>query len=225
MKKILICDDEPSILHMLQLFLKKEGYDVYTVSEGNKVLEAIDRFQPDLLLLDIMLPDISGLDVLKSIGQKYKLPTIMLTAKNDVIDKILGLEFGADDYVTKPFDIRELAARIRALMRRVEEVKEASTPVYTFKSLVIDWDKKTVARDGHQIHLTPKEFELLRVLAANPGKVISREKLLDSVWGYDYYGDTRVVDLQILRLRKKLELDPTNPEYIITVFGFGYKVN
>ena len=223
MKKILVCDDEISILNMIKIFLTKEGYEVITANCGREALSLISSKSPDLIVLDVMLPDINGFDILKTISTKYKIPVIMLTAKSDTVDKILGLEFGADDYVTKPFDMRELSARIKALLRRMEDVQNYSSNIFSYNGLEIDFNEKTVKKGNQIINLTPKEFELLKIFTLSKGGVLTREELLNKVWGYDFYGDTRTVDIQIARLRKKIEDDPSNPKYIITVFGFGYK--
>ncbi len=223
LKKILVCDDEISILDMVKIFLTKEGYEVITANCGGEALSLISSKSPDLIILDVMLPDINGFDILKTISTKYKIPVIMLTAKSDTVDKILGLEFGADDYVTKPFDMRELSARIKALLRRMEDVQNYSSNIFSYNGLEIDFNEKTVKKGSRIINLTPKEFELLKILTSSKGGVLTREELLNKVWGYDFYGDTRTVDIQIARLRKKIEDDPSSPEYIITVFGFGYK--
>ncbi|SHF05545.1 two-component system, OmpR family, alkaline phosphatase synthesis response regulator PhoP [Thermoanaerobacter uzonensis DSM 18761] len=223
MKKILVCDDENSLLNMLSIILKKEGYDVICAQNGKEIIEKLKENIPDLIVLDVMLPDVNGFDILKTISSKYKIPILMLTAKSDIIDKVLGLEFGADDYITKPFDTREFLARVKALLRRMEEVKKIST-TFSYKELFVDFDQKVVKKSGNPLNLTPKEFELLKVLIEAKGTVLSRDELLDRVWGYDYCGDTRTVDIHILRLRKKIEDDVSNPVYILTVYGFGYKL-
>ena len=223
MKKILVCDDEKSILNMLKRFLSREGYIVLTAETGTEAIEKIEKEPPDLIILDVMLPDLDGFDVLKIIFQRYKLPVIMLTAKNDLVDKILGLEFGADDYITKPFDLRELGARVRALLRRMEEAGKYQEEIVTYRDLEIGFAKMTVKKRGELLNLTPKEFAILKLLIHARGAVISRETILEKVWGYDFFGDMRVVDIQVARLRKKIEDNPSHPLYIITVFGFGYK--
>lgn len=222
MKKILICDDEKSILNMLEILLKKEGYEVICAQNGTEAIEKVRLANPNLIILDVMLPDISGFDILKNITPICKIPVIMLTAKSDVIDKVLGLEFGADDYITKPFDTRELIARVKALLRRMEDVKQKIS-IFSYKDLTINFDQKLVKINDKIINLTPKEFALLKTLIEANGNVLSREELLDKVWGYDYYGDTRTVDIHILRLRRKIEDNNQLPKYIGTVFGFGYK--
>jgi len=223
MKKILVCDDENSLLNMLSIILKKEGYDVICTQNGKEIIEKLKENIPDLIVLDVMLPDVNGFDILKTISSKYKIPILMLTAKSDIIDKVLGLEFGADDYITKPFDTREFLARVKALLRRMEEVKKIST-TFIYKELFVDFGQRVVKKSGNPLNLTPKEFELLKVLIEAKGTVLSRGELLDRVWGYDYCGDTRTVDIHILRLRKKIEDDVSNPVYILTVYGFGYKL-
>ncbi|WKV08717.1 response regulator transcription factor [Thermoanaerobacterium sp. CMT5567-10] len=222
MAKILVCDDEKSILNMLKMLLEKEKYEVICVENGKEVIEVLKNQILDLIILDVMLPDESGFDILKKISPMYKIPIIMLTAKNDIIDKVLGLEFGADDYITKPFDTRELIARVKALLRRMEEVK-VNKNIYSFGELTVNFDQKIVKKKGKIVNLTPKEFDLLKVLIEAKGSVLTRDELLDKVWGYDYYGDTRTVDIHVLRLRKKIEDDTQRPTYIQTVFGFGYK--
>ncbi|KHO61547.1 XRE family transcriptional regulator [Thermoanaerobacter sp. YS13] len=223
MKKILVCDDENSLLNMLSIILKKEGYDVICTQNGKEIIEKLKENIPDLIVLDVMLPDVNGFDILKTISPKYKIPILMLTAKSDIIDKVLGLEFGADDYITKPFGTREFLARVKALLRRMEEVKKIST-TFSYKELFVDFDQRVVKKSGNPLNLTPKEFELLKVLIEAKGAVLSRDELLDRVWGYDYCGDTRTVDIHILRLRKKIEDDVSNPVYILTVYGCGYKL-
>ena len=223
MKKILVCDDEKSILNMLNMYLSREGYSVQTAETAAEAMQNIEKDTPDLVILDVMLPDLDGFEVLKMIFQQYKLPVIMLTAKSDLVDKILGLEFGADDYITKPFDLRELGARVRALLRRMEEAGRFQDEAVACGDLEISFARMTVKKRGQLLNLTPKEFAILKLLIQARGAVISRETILDKVWGYDFYGDTRVVDIQVARLRKKIEDDPSRPQYIITVFGVGYK--
>lgn len=224
-KRILVCDDENSIRNMLKLVLSKEGYMVYEAQNGMEVVDKLKNNKYDLLILDVMLPDISGFDVLKSI-MSLKVPVIMLTARNDVIDKVLGLEFGADDYITKPFDTRELLARIKALLRRIEEANTDNKKNLKFEydKLQIDFTNKIVKIDGNVINLTPKEFQILECLAKKNGATVSRDELLNKVWGYDFYGDARCVDIHIARLRKKLEEGSSQATYIVTVFGFGYRI-
>lgn len=223
MTKILVIDDEQAILDLIELILKREKFQVATASDGKSGLRVFESFNPDLVILDIMLPDTSGHEVCKEISKRRKTPVIMLTAKDDIVDKVLGLELGADDYMTKPFDARELIARIKAVLRRLarnDEVKENKVGDY---ELMVDLENKTVLKRGSLVELTPKEYELLEVFIRNPQRVFSREELLQKVWGYDFMGDTRVVDICITRLRKKIEDDNSNPKHIITVYGFGYR--
>jgi len=221
--KILVIDDEQAILDLIEMILKKENFQVATASDGKSGLQLFESFNPDLVILDIMLPDTSGHEVCKEISQRRKTPVIMLTARDDIVDKVLGLELGADDYITKPFDARELIARIKAVLRRLarnEEVRENKVGDY---ELMVDLENRTVMKRGNLVELTLKEYELLEVLIRNPRKVFSREELLRKVWGYDFMGDTRVVDICITRLRKKIEDDSSNPRHIITIYGFGYR--
>lgn len=191
-----------------------------TAPDGKSALALVEAYKPDLLLLDIMLPDMTGHDICKQIIRK-KIPTIMLTAKHEIVDKVLGLELGADDYITKPFEIMELLARIKALLRRVGKDDEIDT--VTHKGLEIDFTNMTVCKSGQEISVTAKEFQLLELMARNMRKIFSRDELLQKVWGYDYMGDSRVVDICIARLRKKIEADSSCPEHIVTVFGLGYR--
>ena len=223
MAKILVIDDEQAILDLIEMILKKENFQVAIASDGKSGLQLFESFNPDLVILDIMLPDTSGHEVCKEISQRRKTPVIMLTARDDIVDKVLGLELGADDYITKPFDARELIARIKAVLRRLarnEEVRENKVGDY---ELMVDLENRTVMKRGNLVELTLKEYELLEVLIRNPRKVFSREELLRKVWGYDFMGDTRVVDICITRLRKKIEDDSSNPRHIITIYGFGYR--
>ncbi len=221
--KILVIDDEVHILELLEYNLIENGYDVKTVNDGEKAIDAILTSQYDLILLDIMLPKISGIDLCKKFRNEYNVstPIIMLTAKSEEIDKILGLELGADDYITKPFSVRELLARVRAVTRRYER-KENNSNIIKIKDLVIDVERHEVLCNGEKIDLTFKEFELLKVLAQNRGIVLTREHLLNTIWGYDYIGETRTVDVHIRYLRKKIQDDDS--VYIETIRGVGYKM-
>ena len=227
-KKILVVDDEKSIADIIKFNLKKEGYEVITAGDGEEgVIKAFTE-NPDLILLDIMMPKIDGYEACKRIREKLSIPIIMLTARAEEVDKVLGLELGADDYVTKPFGIRELMARVKANLRKYEVVsKEENTPSNTleFGKLVIDLDKYEVIKDGSVIDLTFREFELLKFLAQKKAQVFSREVLLEKVWGYEYFGDVRTVDVTIRRLREKIEDDPSKPMYILTKRGVGYYFN
>ncbi|SNS24216.1 two-component system, OmpR family, alkaline phosphatase synthesis response regulator PhoP [Anaerovirgula multivorans] len=225
-KTILAVDDEEHILELIKFNLEKNGFQVITSDNGEKALELLARNPIDLVVLDLMLPGIDGLEVCKEIRRMEgynKLPIIMLTAKGEETDRILGLELGADDYVTKPFSVRELIARVKAVLRRSEDVKKDNTKVLKFKDIVIDLEKHEVTVGVKQIELTLKEFELLKILMENRGKVMTRNVLLDEVWGYDYFGETRTVDVHIRHLRKKIGDDETS-EYIETIRGVGYKM-
>jgi DNA-binding response OmpR family regulator len=227
-RKVLVVDDEPSIVELVQFNLEKEGFEVAQAYDGESALDAFrsDRF--DLVILDLMLPGMDGLEVCQAIRRGSQVPVIMLTAKTDEFDRVLGLSIGADDYVTKPFSPRELVARVKAILRRQamdsqSGQDEQGVHVIRVRDLVIDGDRFEVEVGGARVDLTPKEFELLRFLAANAGRVLTRELLLEKVWGYDYAGNTRTVDVHIRRLRQKVESDDANPAYIHTVHGVGYK--
>ncbi len=225
-KKILVVDDEKPIADILEFNLKKEGYNVYCAYDGNQALEMVEEIKPDLLLLDIMLPNRDGMEVCREIRKKYDMPIIMLTAKDSEIDKVLGLELGADDYVTKPFSTRELLARVKANLRRQQANEsnetKASTNEISIGSLVIHPDAYVVSKRGETIELTHREFELLHYLAQHIGQVMTREHLLQTVWGYDYFGDVRTVDVTVRRLREKIEDNPSHPTWIVTRRGVGY---
>lgn len=222
--KILVVEDEKPIADILEYNLKKEGYEVQAVYNGDEAIAMARDFLPDLILLDIMLPGVDGFSVCRQVRQYMDCPIIMLTAKDAEIDKVLGLELGADDYVTKPFSTRELLARIKAQLRgRAMAAKEKELDSEGGEdALYIDRDFFTVKRRGEIVSLTQREFELLDFLAANPGKIFSREELLKKVWGYDYYGDVRTVDVTIRRLRVKIEENPSDPQYVLSRRGLGY---
>lgn len=222
MKKILLVDDEPAIQDLVEMVLSREGYQVSVAQDGQTALKLVGSFEPDLILLDLMLPDINGHEICKIINAKYQIPIIMLTAKSDIVDKVLGLEFGADDYITKPFDNRELLARLNALLRRLQTQQHPVDRIQ-YQGLEINSTYKTVHKDGKPMALTPREFQLLEVLATQPKRVFSRDQLMSLAWGYDYSGDSRAVDIHVTRLRKKIEDDNTQPKYIVTVHGFGYR--
>lgn len=227
-KKILVIDDEKPIADILEFNLKKEGFDVYCAYDGNDAIEKVEEIQPDLILLDIMLPGRDGMEVCREVRKKYDIPIIMLTAKDSEIDKVLGLELGADDYVTKPFSTRELLARVKANLRRQQSVasqsseEEDDTKEIAVGSLVIHPDAYIASKRGEKIELTHREFELLHYLARHIGQVMTREHLLQTVWGYDYYGDVRTVDVTVRRLREKIEDNPSHPGWIVTRRGVGY---
>jgi len=221
--RILIIEDEPDLLRGLELNIKAEGYDVLTASRGEDGFARALTEKPDLVLLDIMLPGMSGLDVCRELRKKgFEAPIIILTAKTEEVDCVVGLEIGADDYVTKPFGVRELLARIRVrLRRRVAAVNLASR--LKFDDVEVDFDKHEATRSGRRVDLTGKEFEILKLLSDHRGEIVTRDRLLDEVWGYEFYPTTRTVDNHILRLRQKLELNPSNPRHILSVYGEGYK--
>ena len=225
-KKILIVEDEKSISDIIKFNLEKEGYGVVTAYDGKDGLEKALAEKPDLILLDIMLPYMDGFEVCRKVREQSTVPIIMLTAKEEEVDKVLGLELGADDYVTKPFAMRELVARIKSNIRRtgMEAGGKTESPleVKTFGTLEIDQNRYEVRKNGSALDLTLREFELLCFLADHDGKVFSREQLLTEVWGYEYFGDIRTVDVTVRRLREKLEDDPSNPVYIQTKRGIGY---
>ena len=223
MNKILVVDDEQAILDLLEMILKREQFQVARASDGKSAMALFDTFNPDLVLLDLMLPDKNGHDLCREMTKKRKVPIIMLTARNDIVDKVLGLELGADDYITKPFDARELVARIKAVLRRLEKNEAADKKVLSHLDLTVNLEDRTVTKGGKPVELTLKEYELLELFIKNPRKVFSREELLRQAWGYDFMGDTRAVDICVTRLRKKIEDDSSNPKHILTVFGFGYR--
>ena len=226
-KKILVVDDEKPIADILQFNLKKEGYEVYCAYDGNEALKLVEEVMPDLILLDIMLPGKDGMEVCREIRKKHEIPIIMLTAKDSEIDKVLGLELGADDYVTKPFSTRELIARVKANIRRQQHVASQADEQDENREievgvLTIHPDAYVVSKRGETIELTHREFELLHYLAKHIGQVMTREHLLQTVWGYDYYGDVRTVDVTVRRLREKIEDNPSHPTWIVTRRGVGY---
>ncbi|MBX6762968.1 MAG: response regulator transcription factor [Rubrobacteraceae bacterium] len=220
-RKILLVDDEPSIQKMLTRALEREGFEVHTAGDGEEALEAFSAYQPHLIILDIMLPKLDGTEVCRRIRAQSDVPIIMLTAKDDEIDRVVGLELGADDYVTKPFAVRELVARVRAIMRRVSVPAGQRQDELSYDGLKINIPSRRVSVEGREIDLTYTEFELLVTLASNPGRVFSRSALLTRVWG-DEFRDERTVDVHIRHLREKIERDPRNPEFIHTARGVGY---
>jgi len=224
--KILVVDDEEPIAKILDFNLRKEGYDVIVANDGEKALELAFSEDPDLILLDLMLPKKDGMEVCREVRAQKNIPIIMLTAKNSEIDKVLGLEFGADDYVTKPFSTRELMARVKVNLRRVakqtEVVEEKNTSEVVIKDIVIYPEAYIIKKNGEEVDLTRREFDLFYYLAQHRGQVLTRENLLQTVWGYDYFGDVRTVDVTVRRLREKVETDSSQPEYIMTRRGVGY---
>ena len=226
MKKILVVDDEKPISDIIKFNLTKEGYDVYTAYDGEEAVEKVEEVVPDLIILDLMLPKMDGLEVCREVRKTHDMPIIMVTAKDAEIDKVLGLELGADDYVTKPFSNRELVARVKANLRRqsnkpVQPEEEVSNDIEV-GALVIHPDAYIVSKRGETIELTHREFELLHYLAKHLGQVMTREHLLQTVWGYDYFGDVRTVDVTVRRLREKIEDKPSHPTWLITRRGVGY---
>ncbi len=221
---VLVVDDEKTLVKALTFNLQKEGFRIEVAYDGEEALQKVFSLKPDVVVLDLMLPEIDGFEVCRSIRKKLEVPIIMLTARSEDIDKVLGLELGADDYLTKPFNSRELVARIKAILRRSAAYEEESKKQIQIGELHIDLLQHRVRLDGKDVNLTSKEFALLSFLAINAGNVYSREQLLEQVWGYDYYGDVRTVDVHIRHLREKIEADPGNPNLIITVWGTGYKI-
>ena len=227
--KILIVDDEKSIVDILDFNLRKEGYETCKAYDGKEGLRMAREENPDVILLDVMLPYMDGFTVCRTLREEgNNVPIIMLTAREEETDKVFGLENGADDYITKPFSMRELMARVKTNMRRTFVAVPAAPAAaekhntITIRALEIDLDRHAVSKDGTELDLTQREYELIKFLAQNPGKVISRQELMTEVWQYDYFGDLRTVDVAVRRLREKLESDPANPEYVITKRGVGY---
>jgi two-component system response regulator RegX3 len=224
MTKILIVEDEESVIDPLELLLSKEGFTIETARDGREALEKFEKVLPDLVLLDLMIPIISGTEVCRQIRAKSQVPIIMLTAKDTEVDKVVGLELGADDYIVKPYSKAELVARIKAVLRRQgSEVTSEVSGVITAGPISIDIDRHLVMINGAATSLPLKEFELLEFLLRNKGRVLTRTQLIDRVWGSDYFGDTKTLDVHIKRLRAKIENDPANPVYIQTIRGLGYK--
>lgn len=221
---VLVVDDEKTLVKALKFNLEKEGFRVDQAYDGEEALEKVYDLKPDIVVLDLMLPKLDGFEVCRRIRRRYDIPIIMLTARAEDIDKVLGLELGADDYLTKPFNSRELVARIRAILRRSTVREEEAKKIIQIGDLTVDLLQHRVRLGEREINLTSKEFALLSYLAANAGNVYSRQELLDDVWGPDYFGDVRTVDVHIRHLREKLEEDPGNPRLIITVWGTGYKI-
>jgi two-component system response regulator RegX3 len=222
MTKILVVEDEESIRETLDFLLTKEGYQVHTLASGQDAVLEFEKFDPDLVLLDIMLPGLSGVEITKKIRQKSQTPIIMLTAKDTELDKVLGLEIGADDYVTKPFSGRELLARIKALLRRTGE-SFTSEGALKVGPVEIDQERHQILIRGEEVAMPLKEFELLLYLLQNSGRVLTRNQLIDRIWGSDYFGDTKTLDVHVKRIRSRIEKDPANPKYLQTVRGVGYK--
>ena len=223
MTRVLVVEDEESFSEALSYMLRKEGYEVAVADTGTGALEEFDRSGADLVLLDLMLPGLSGTEVCRQLRQRSNVPVIMLTAKDSEVDKVVGLELGADDYVTKPFSSRELVARIRAVLRRGSEGDELVPGTIEAGPVRMDVERHVVTVDGRPAPMPLKEFDLLELLLRNAGRVLTRMQLIDRVWGSDYVGDTKTLDVHVKRLRAKVEPDPANPRYLVTVRGLGYK--
>ena len=221
--RILAVEDDERIRSAVKLALEDEGWTVDEAESGEQAIEMFQRSNPDVVLIDIMLPGIDGFELCRTLRRTSDVPVVMVTARNDTHDIVAGLEAGADDYLTKPFAPKELSARIRALLRRIRP-SPSGHPRLSFGDLELIPDEGKVLRDGVEVHLTKTEFRLLCELAESPGKVLSREALLDKVWGYDYFGDGRLVDVHVRRLRTKVESDPANPRHVVTVRGLGYRL-
>lgn len=223
-KKVLVVDDEKLIVKGIRFSLEQDGMEVDCAYDGEEALEMVKAKEYDIVLLDIMLPKLTGLEVCQQIREFSTVPVVMLTAKGDDMDKILGLEYGADDYITKPFNILEVKARIKAIIRRTtpKESTKSKSQVIEAGNLILDCESRRVNVDGKEINLTAKEFDVLELLVQNPQKVYSRENLLNIVWGYEYLGDVRTVDVHIRRLREKIEANPSEPKYVHTKWGVGY---
>ena len=222
---VLVVEDEESFVEALTVGLAREGFRVQVARDGALALDMFDAVRPDIVLLDVMLPKISGVDVCRQLRKRSSVPIIMVTAKGSEIDTVVGLEVGADDYVTKPYRIRELVARMRAVIRRsADRQDDLGTDALQVEEIALDPERHEVRIRGEQVQLPLKEFELLHVLLANAGRVITREQLIDRVWGSDYVGDTKTLDVHVKRLRRKVEVDPSHPARIVTIRGLGYKL-
>jgi two-component system alkaline phosphatase synthesis response regulator PhoP len=224
-EKILVVDDESSVRKLVRSYLEREGFQVSEAADGSKAIEIVRSERPDLMILDLMLPKVDGIEVCRTVCGEGGPLVLMLTAKAEEADKLVGLGMGADDYLTKPFSPRELVARVKAILRRGLKAAPAMGGVLKAGPIEIDAQRHLATLDGRELDLTAREFEILATMARNPGIVLSREQLLQSVWGYDFFGDPRVVDVHVAKLRKKLESDAANPRYIMTVRGIGYKLN
>jgi two-component system response regulator RegX3 len=221
--RVLVVEDEESFSDALSYMLRREGYEVEVAPTGPDALNLFDRGGADLVLLDLMLPGLSGTEVCRVLRSKSNVPIIMVTARDTEVDKVVGLELGADDYVTKPFSSRELMARVRAVLRRGTEAEELVTATVEAGPVRMDVERHVVSVDGEQVSMPLKEFDLLELLLRNAGRVLTRGQLIDRVWGSDYVGDTKTLDVHVKRLRSKIEPDPANPKYLVTVRGLGYK--
>ena len=230
-KRVLLVDDDQSIIEVQKMYFEKEGYQVATCMQGDKAVAAFESFNPDIIILDLMLPGMDGNDICREIRKVSDVPIIMLTARTDTLDKIIGLELGADDYVPKPFEPKELLARVKAVLRRsdkkaapAEQSQEKSTEIVTYPGFTVDKARYVVTIDGEEIYMPPKELELLFFLASNPDRVFTREQLLENVWGYEFYGESRTVDVHIKRIREKIEKSDGSQSWAIrTIWSKGYK--
>jgi DNA-binding response OmpR family regulator len=222
-KRVLVVDDEAMVAEVVERYLRREGYEVVSAADGAAALEAAQQHRPDLVVLDLMLPKVDGLEVCRRLRARSQVPVIMLTAKGEELDRIIGLELGADDYLSKPFSPRELVARVKAVLRRSVSAEEPQSAVLDFGDLVIDPAGRTVRVLGATVDLTAKEFDLLLFMARAHGRVFTRAELLDKVWDYEYFGDAGTVTVHIRRLRSKIEADPARQAYVKTVWGVGYK--
>ncbi|MBS3751724.1 MAG: response regulator transcription factor [Anaerolineales bacterium] len=229
-QRILIVEDDSTLQETLKYNLEREGYQVNVVGDGIKALESARDIKPDLIIMDIMLPGMDGVEITRILRHESSVPIIMLTAKDEEIDRVLGLEIGADDYLTKPFSMRELVARVKAQLRRqrlvehdLNQERESEESILQFGNLTMDLNRREVSLDDQQVSLKPKEFDLLCYLVQHQGHVLSRDRILEKVWGWDYHGESRTVDVHIRWLRKKIEEDPSNPKRILTVRGVGYR--
>ncbi len=228
--RILVVEDDPTLQETLKYNLEREGYQVNVVGDGIKALETSRNMSPDLIIMDIMLPGMDGIEVTRILRNESSIPIIMLTAKDEEIDRVLGLEIGADDYLTKPFSMRELVARVKAQLRRLRLVKhelnqerESEENILRFGNLTVDLNRREVSIEDKKLSLKPKEYDLLYYLVQHQGHVLSRDRILEKVWGWDFHGESRTVDVHIRWLRKKIEEDPSNPQRILTVRGVGYR--
>ena len=227
-EKVLVVDDEEHIIELIKFNLESAGYEVFTANNGIDAVDVAIESRPKLILLDLMLPGMDGFDVCKELKRNKEtknISVIMLTAKSEELDKILGLELGADDYITKPFSVREMLARVKAVLRRSTNFEEEENSVFQSGNLTVNFERHEVLIGDNKIELSLKEFELLQILIKNKGKILNREMLLDKIWGYEYIGETRTVDVHIRYLRKKIEEDDKNPKYIETIRGVGYRFN
>jgi DNA-binding response OmpR family regulator len=221
--RVLVVEDEPMVAEVVERYLRRDGYDVEIVHDGKAALSEFQSFAPDLVVLDLMLPKIDGREVCRQIRSRGQTPVIMLTARGEEIDKLVGLELGADDYVTKPFSPRELVARVKAVLRRAGRRDQPETDVLRFDDLQLSCSMRTVENKNGPVHLTAREFDLLHFLASHPGRVFSRPQLMDQVWDYEFVGDASTVTVHMRRLRTKVEMDPSRPRHLKTVWGVGYK--